>query len=277
MRAGSIRRFSSLPRWIRPGSGDAQMVCDVEALLASAQAAVSAAAAGLPSAADLRAEAARAEALAASGAGAVAKTAAGVGGSLRRQWLRWLDEHGEAYGYDDTEGPTVEHVLHFQTHGFTSRKNYSTVQLDGLGDSWGELAVPYLLAKFVFTELEYPGWVGLTAEELAAKCKPYTLEARTHWKRLKVSHVRGGVDNGRSLAKDKWDDGLLYLAQDECMREKLRLNRAVTRLAIFGFVRITCSRSGAFGRDWFDRAGLQLQWAGPPVEKGGLGRATAEG
>ena len=221
MRAGSIRRFSGLPRWIRPGSGDAQMARGVEALLASAQAAVSAAAAGLPSAADLRAEAARAEALAASGAGAVAKTAAGVGGSLRRQWLRWLDEHGEAYGYDDTEGPTVEHVLHFQTHGFTSRKNYSTVQLDGLGDSRGELAVPYLLAKFVFPELEYPGWVGLTAEELAAKCKPYTLEARTHWKRLKVSHVRGGVDNGRSLAKDKWDDGLLYLAQDECMRENM--------------------------------------------------------
>ena len=242
MRAGSIRRFTGLPRWIRPGSGDAQMARGVEALLASAQAAVSAAAAGLPSAADLRAEAARAEALAASGAGAVAKTAAGVGGSLRRQWLRWLDEHGEAYGYDDTEGPTVEHVLHFQTHGFTSRKNYSTVQLDGLGDSWGELAVPYLLAKFVFPELEYPGWVGLTAEELAAKCKPYTLEARTHWKRLKVSHVRGGVDNGRSLAKDKWDDGLLYLAQDECMREKLRLNRAVTRLTVMGFVKVTCSR-----------------------------------
>ena len=253
------------------------MARDVEALLASAQAAVSAAAAGLPSAARLRVEAARAEALASSGAGAVAKTAAGVGGSLRRQWLRWVAEHGAAYGFDDTEGPTVEHVLHFQTHGFTARKNYSTVQLDGLGDSWGELAVPYLLAKFVFPELEYPGWVGLTVEELAAKCKPYTLEARAHWKRLKVSHVHGGVDNGRSLAKDKWDDGLLYLAQDECMREKLRLNRAVMRLAILGFVRITCSRSGAFGRDWFDRAGLQLQWAGPQVEKVGPGRATAEG
>ena len=104
------------------------MARDVEALLASAQAAVRAAAAELPSAADLRVEAARAETLAASGAGAVAKTAAGVGGSLRRQWLRWVGEHGEAYGFDDTEGPTVEHVLHFQTHGFTARKNYSTVQ-----------------------------------------------------------------------------------------------------------------------------------------------------
>ena len=134
-----------VPASLDPGQGRAtRMARDVEALLASAQAAVRAAAAELPSAADLRVEAARAEALAASGAGAVAKTAAGVGGSLRRQWLRWVGEHGEAYGFDDTEGPTVEHVLHFQTHGFTARKNYSTVQLDGLGDSWGELAVPYL-------------------------------------------------------------------------------------------------------------------------------------
>ena len=52
MRAGSIRRFTCLPRWIRPGSGDAHMARDVEALLRSAQAAVSAGAAvGLPSAA----------------------------------------------------------------------------------------------------------------------------------------------------------------------------------------------------------------------------------
>ena len=134
--------------------------------------------------------------------------------------------------------------------------------MDGLGDTWGDLlAVPYLLAKFVFTELKYPGWVGLKADELSAKCKPYALEARAHWKRLKVSHVRGGVDNGRTLSKDKWCDGLLFVAQDECMRERLRFNRAVTRLAILAFVRATCSRSGAFARDWFDRAGLQLQWA----------------
>jgi hypothetical protein len=46
--------------------------------------------------------------------------------------------------------------------------------------------VPYLLAKFVFTELKYPGWVGLKADELSAKCKPYALEARAHWKWLKV-------------------------------------------------------------------------------------------
>ncbi len=84
----------------------------------------------------------------------------------------------------------MEHVLHFQTHGFKTRQNYSSLQSDGLGDSWGELAVPHLLAKFVFTELKNPGWVGLKADELADKCKPYALEARVHWKRLKVSHGR---------------------------------------------------------------------------------------
>ena len=39
-----------------------------------------------------------------------------------------------------------------------------------------------------------------------------------------MSHVRGGVDNGRTLSKDKWCDGLLFVAQDECMRERLRFN-----------------------------------------------------
>ena len=72
----------------------------LEALLRSAQAALSASSATLPSAEERRAEAVMAESLAASGAGAVAKTAVGVAGRLRRQWLRWLTEHGEAYEYD---------------------------------------------------------------------------------------------------------------------------------------------------------------------------------
>ena len=72
-----------------------------EGYLRSAQAALSASAT-LPSAEERRAEAAMAESLAASGAGAVAKTAVGVAGRLRRQWLRWLTEHGEAYEYDAT-------------------------------------------------------------------------------------------------------------------------------------------------------------------------------
>ena len=72
-------------------------MADLEALLRSAQAALTTASETLPSAEERRAEAAAAESLAASVAGAVAKTAIGVAGRLRRQWLRWLTEHGEAY------------------------------------------------------------------------------------------------------------------------------------------------------------------------------------
>ena len=42
------------------------------------------------------------------------------------------------------------------------------------------------------------------------------------------------------------------------MAELLRVNRAVMRLAVIGFVKVTCSRSGAFARDWADRAEKQV-------------------
>ncbi len=37
------------------------------------------------------------------------------------------------------------------------------------------------------------------------------------------------------------------------------------RLAILGFVRTTCSRSGSFARDWFDRSGKAARWVGVNV------------
>ena len=76
----------------------------------------------------------------------------------------------------------MEHVLHFQTHGFKTRQNYSSLQLDGLGDSWGDLAVPYLLVKFVFTELEYPrmGWV--EGGRIGRQPSP----SRTGWRRART-------------------------------------------------------------------------------------------
>ena len=57
----------------------------------------------------------------------------------------------------------------------------------------------------------------------------------------------GGVDNGRTLSKDKWRDGLLFVAQDECMRERLRLNRAVTRLAILALCARRAVGAGLLG------------------------------
>ena len=62
--------------------------------------------------------------------------------------------------------------------------------------------------------------------------------------------------------KKKWDDGLYFMAQDVCIQDTLRPNRAVHRLAIMGFVRTTCVRAGSMARDWFDRAGLSARWVG---------------
>ena len=117
MREMAERDRDPLARFCRKAfcrkNGEREAMADVEALLRSAQAALTRASETVPSAEERRAEAAAAEALAASGAGDVAKTAVGVAGRLRRQWLRWLAEHGEAYEYDATVRPTVEHVLHF--------------------------------------------------------------------------------------------------------------------------------------------------------------------
>ena len=42
-----------------------------------------------------------------------------------------------------------------------------------MGDSWGELAVPYLLPKYVFVRRGYAGWAGLDRDALQSKCRPY--------------------------------------------------------------------------------------------------------
>jgi hypothetical protein len=115
-----------------------------------------------------------------------------------------------------------------------------------------------MLAKYVFPMKKHEGWVGLREHELKDKSRPYIIELRKHWAELKVSHKREGTGNRRGLKKDRWCDGLLFNAQDKCMADKLRLNRAVQRLAILGHVKSTCSRAGAMGRDWADRAGLQV-------------------
>ena len=38
------------------------------------------------------------------------------------------------------------------------------------------LAVPYLLAKYVFPMLQLAGWVGLREAELLEKARPYSVE-----------------------------------------------------------------------------------------------------
>jgi hypothetical protein len=74
------------------------------------------------------------------------------------------------------------------------------------------------------------------------------------------------AQEGRSMAKKKWCDGVYFMAQDRCMEDAaLRPNRATHRLAIMGFVRTTCVRAGSIARDWFDRAGLAARWVGVNV------------
>jgi hypothetical protein len=219
----------------------------------------------VPSAEEVREQIDAAEKLAQSEAGTPAKTEE-VAQKMLRKWKLFVCEHGVAYGLDTTRGPTSEFVLRFQTWGFRNRSTYSPVGLDGMSDSWGERMVPYLLPKFVLTrdELGYSEWRGLEYEALIEKCRPLCHALKENWKRLKVSHVRAGTGNGRTLKKERWCDGLLFKAQDLCMAEKLRVNRAITRLSVMGFIKVTCSRGGAFSRDWFDRAGKQVRtgWRG---------------
>ena len=140
-----------------------------------------------PTAEQLRKEAAEAERLAFETGGASAKTSMPIL-ALMNKWETFVDVHGDAYGFEGA--PTVDLAVHFVTHGFKERQNYSPTGAMGMSDSWGERVVPYLLAKFVFPMMKYPGWVGLGAHALAEMQKPYSIELRKQWQSLKHSHVR---------------------------------------------------------------------------------------
>ena len=173
---------------------------DIEALLRQAEAADAAARATLTTPEEERVIIEAAETLAGSEAGVPAKSRAVVL-RLESKWVDFLARHGQEYGWDESVGPTMEMAKHFQTWGFFHRTNFSTVGLDGMGDSWGQLAVPYLLPKYVFVRRGYAGWAELGAEALHMKCRPYVAELRENWQRLKVSHTRAGTGNGRELKR----------------------------------------------------------------------------
>ena len=94
---------------------------------------------------------------------------------------------------------------------------------------------------------------------------PFKAALTEHWQLLKSS--RDAESIARSLKKEKWDDVSYFLAQDVCLGrlESSKANGAVFKLAVMGFVRVTCARSGSMGRDWFDRKGLVLLWVGRNV------------
>ena len=89
--------------------GDERSIDELWAALERAEAAV---AAFGPSPEQLREEAAEAERLAKE-AGTPAKSAKVIN-TLARRWSEFLGVHGEAYGYDEAAGPTIELAVHFQ-------------------------------------------------------------------------------------------------------------------------------------------------------------------
>ena len=81
-------------------------------------------------------------------------------------------------------------------------------------DAYFELHLPYTLAQKVFPLLKYGGWTDLEKHELQAKAGPYKDAIKEHWNRIKES--RECMDSlGRSLQKEKWDDVLCFVAQDQ--------------------------------------------------------------
>lgn len=186
--------------------------------------------------------------------GFVAKTESAYE-SLTRKWLRFLATHGEAYGWEECEGPTLVQVKHFTTYCYETRDCYeSSAGLKGMGDSY-ELHIRYFLAKFVFVRLAYPGWTGLGEHALDEKCEPFKKEVCEHWKRLKVSDEDMSTTS-HPFVKQKWCDTMYFLAQDHDMESTTDAAQMLTRMAVRAHVRITCSRGGSFAKDWWDRAGV---------------------
>ena len=160
--------------------------------------------------------------------GQVEKTAgeSGQAGVLKRKWEKWLaSPHGQSVAARLAGGgaPTVEDAKRFATYMYEERSTYSCVGRRGGGDSYGQLQIPYMLAKFVFPMMGCEGWTGLTTAEAKAKNVTFKDELREHWKALKVQEE---TPSRRDLVKKKWDDQLYFMAQDVCIADTLRPNRA---------------------------------------------------
>ena len=193
----------------------------------------------------------------------------GWAGSMMRKFERFLEKHGERLGYDPAmmedpaRGlPLVERFVDYCASG-AGRNYFSPVGRVGLCDKYFSLHLPYTLAQRVFVMMQLPGWTGLRRAQVREKAEPYKSGLLEYWQKVQQSRDDATVE-GASLAKEKWDDAMYYIAQDRWMTSA-QLNLAVTTLSVMGFVRVTCSRSGAMARDWFDRKGLTPFWVGRNV------------
>ena len=178
-------------------------------------------------------------------------------GSMMRKFERFLEKHGDKYGYDAMQGldgssQSLDLVRAFMDYCFSGlgrEQTYSGVGRKGFADEYFSMHLPYALAQKVFPMMKMAGWVGLEKHELQAKAVPFKCGILDYWQRLRNS--RSELEElGRSLRKENWDDLSYFLVQDACIgRLEARPALALTQLALLGFVRATCARAGSIGKD----------------------------
>jgi hypothetical protein len=186
--------------------------------------------------------------------------------AVDRRWGRFLLIYADEIGYCEGEEPTLEHAKAFVSYSFRSRMRQAADGKEGLGDG-ADSQHRYLLTQHVWPHREYKGFVesdDVSKKDIKEKAKQYGDEMHELWERLcraepeMNTKVKGHV-------KKKWSELSYTMAQDLCLAllesDELPPSEVVTRLTVMGFVRTTCARGGAFGKDWWDRSGEVLEWA----------------
>ena len=118
----------------------------------------------------------------------------GYVGCMRRNFERFLEKHGAAYGYDAEEGPTLQLARQFMDYCFSGAarwQTYSAVGRRGFYDGYFEVHLPYTLAQKVFPAMALPGWGGLEASARRAKAEPFKAALKEHWEALRTSRAIG--------------------------------------------------------------------------------------
>ena len=138
----------------------------------------------------------------------------GLTATVKRQFERFLDGHGERLGFDPEVGPTESLIEGFVDYMASSagRQRFSSVGRVGQCDRYFEVNLPTYLFK-VFPMMKLVGWTGLSKGEQKAKAEPLRDAMAAYWKRVKCSRTDMTV-LGAKMAKTKWCDGLYFLAQD---------------------------------------------------------------
>ena len=183
--------------------------------------------------------------------------------SLRRIWLKFVKVHGQRVGLHQlpAEGlggdqPCEKHAREFINFVYKDRTNFSTVGRIGRGKS-AAMQAQYLLCKYIYPKL-YSSWAAFSEEELEKHCAPLTCVMKAQWKSLVVNEMQPEVHGtGMPFVKQRWTDQAYRLAQDYYLfGGEVGAAAGCLRLAIMGFVRTTCCRSGSFTKDQADKQGL---------------------